>query len=103
MAKVVALFSTACLVALLVAIVVYIRLFAPNAAHEIFDSRAVVKEVRQLSELVTVRYSIEKVIGMKEEHSPVGTESILLLVQGKVLAGIDLTGLKPDDVTMHGR
>ena len=103
MTKVVALLSTACLVLLLVVIFVYLRLLAPNAAHETLDSRAVVKEVRQLNELVTVRYSIEKVIGMKEEHTPVGTESILLLVQGKVLAGIDLTGLKPDDVTMRGR
>jgi hypothetical protein len=103
MAKIVALLSTACLICLLVAITIYLRFFAPGVAHRPLDSRAVVKEVRQLNELVTVRYSIEKVVGMKEQKSPVGTESILLLVQGKVLAGVDLADLTPGDVTMPSR
>ncbi len=60
---------------------------------------AMIKEVQQLNELVTVRYSIEKVVGLKEEKSPVGSESILLLVQGKVLAGVDLSALTGNDVT----
>jgi hypothetical protein len=50
---------------------------------------------------VTVKYGIEKVVGMKEDKSPVGSESILLLVQGKVLAGVDLAELKPDDVIVN--
>lgn len=67
------------------------------------DSPEVVKEIRPLNELVTIKYGIEKVVGMKEEKSPVGTESILLLVQGKVLAGVDLTELTPNDVTVVSR
>jgi hypothetical protein len=100
MAKLFAALSTACLIATLVAIIIYLRFFAPGSMT--LNSSAVVKEVRQLNELVTVRYSVEKVVGMKEQKSPVGAESILLLVQGQVLAGVDLSRLTPDDVTMHG-
>jgi hypothetical protein len=101
--RLVAFLSTACLIFLLVAIIVYLRLFGEGAAHRTLESPAVVKEVQQLSELVTVKYSIEKVVGMKEQKSPVGTESILLLVRGKVLAGVDLAGLTPGDVTVVNR
>src|SRR5262249_32756089 len=40
---------------------------------------------------------------MKEAKSPVGTESILLLVQGKVLAGVDLSELKADDIALSAK
>jgi hypothetical protein len=100
MAKLVAFLSTASLICLLVAIIVYLRLFPSGRGHRTLDSPAVIKEVRQLNELVTVKYGIEKVVGMTEEKSPLGTESILLLVQGKVLAGVDLGELTPGDVTM---
>jgi hypothetical protein len=103
MAKVVAFLSTSCLIFLLVAIIVYLRVFGAGAAHRTLDSSAVVKEVQQLSELVTVKYSMEKVVGIREQKSPVGTESILLLVRGKVLAGVDLAGLTPGDVTVVSR
>ncbi len=67
MAKLVAFLSTTTLIGLLVAMLVYLRFFHGGVAHRTLDSSAVVKEVRSLNELVTVRYSIEKVVGMKEE------------------------------------
>jgi hypothetical protein len=67
------------------------------------NSPAIVKEVRQLNQLVTVRYSIEKVVGLREQKSPFGAESILLLVQGKVLAGIDLSTLTANEVSIPRR
>ncbi len=97
MTRLIALFSTAALIVLLIA---YIRISRRNAAEQTLDSAAVIKEVRQLNQLVTVKYGIEKVVGMREEKSPMGAESILLLVQGKVLAGVDLADLKPEDVTV---
>ena len=100
MAKLVAFVSTACLICLLIAIAVYFYLFLPRSIRQALDSPAVVKEVRHLNELVTVKYSIEKVVGMKEDRSPVGTESILLLVRGKVSAGVNLARFKSDDLTM---
>ena len=100
MAKVVAFVSTACLICLLIAAAVYLRVSRMGGAEKTLDSAAVVKEIRALNELVTVKYGIEKVVGMKEEKLPVGTESILLLVQGKVLAGVDLAELQAGDVVV---
>ena len=103
MAKIAAFVSTACLVLLLIAIVLYLRFVSPGMGNRNLDSGAVIKEVRQLNSLVTVRYSIEKVVGLQEEKSPIGAESILLLVRGKVLAGINLAELGPADVTVVNR
>jgi hypothetical protein len=104
MFKVLVLLGAGLVIGLLVATIFYMRLSGPGAPFLTLDSKAVVKEVRQLNELVTVRYSVEKVVGMKQQNSPVGSESILLLVQGKVLAGIDLAALTQNDVTLktHG-
>jgi hypothetical protein len=95
MAKVVAFVSTGALILLLI----YLLFFGPGAARHRLDSAAVVTQVQRLNELATVRYSIEKVVGMKEQKDPVGEESILLLVRGRVVAGVDLAGLVPNDVT----
>jgi hypothetical protein len=66
------------------------------------DKAAVVQQIQQLSELVTVRYRIQKVIGLKEEKIPFGSESVLLLVQAEVLGGVDLSDLTPAHVTITG-
>jgi hypothetical protein len=95
MTKFVAVFSTACLITLFL----YLFITRSHTLHPSLDSGALVKEVRPLNELVTVHYSIEKIVGMKEQKQPLGEESILLMVRGKVLAGIDLSELKPSDVT----
>src|SRR3954447_17822946 len=100
MAKFVAFFSTLGLICILLLIILYLAVFGRGGALRTIDSVGIVKEVHQLNELVTVKYSIEKVVGMKEQKSPVGTESILLLVRGKVMAGVDLAGLTPGDVTV---
>lgn len=63
---------------------------------------AVVTQVKQLNELVTVKYSIQRVIGMHEQKLPFGEESILLMVQGEVLAGVDLGRLNASDVELTG-
>lgn len=68
------------------------------AVRRIVDAPAVVREIQQLSELVTVKYSIQKVIGLKEEKVPFGSEQVLLMVQADVLGGIDLTALSTNDV-----
>jgi hypothetical protein len=99
MARLVAFLSTSCLILVLIAIIVYLRFFGSGAAHRALDSGAVLTQVQRLNELATVKYSIEKVVGMREPKSPVGEESILLLVRGKVVAGVDLAGLTQGDVT----
>jgi hypothetical protein len=61
------------------------------------DSASVVTQVKQLRDLATVRFSVQRVVGLTEPKVPVGSESILLIVQGEVVAGVDLAALRPED------
>ena len=45
------------------------------------DPPSVLAQVQRLSQLATVKYTIQKVIGLTERKQPVGSESILLIVQ----------------------
>jgi hypothetical protein len=63
------------------------------------DPQSVVTQVRQLSQLTTVRYTVQKVIGLTEQKQPIGSESILLVMQARVEAGIDLASLREQDVS----
>jgi hypothetical protein len=63
---------------------------------------SIITEVHKLNQLVTVRYSIQRVVGIKEPKVPVGEEAILLMVQGEVLAGIDLDHIRGRDITYAG-
>lgn len=100
MAKLLAFISTALVLFLVIGMAVYFRYYAPVGSfiHRDLDPASVVHEVQQLSELVTVRYVMQKVIGTTEQHQPLGQESILLLVQGKVLAGVNLAQMNQYDV-----
>ena len=62
------------------------------------DAPAMLREIQRLNELVTVKYSIQKVGGLEEQKRPVGSEKLLLIVQAKVLAGVDLAALSSADV-----
>lgn len=76
--------------------------FSSNAALRSLNSASVVTQIKQLKELVTVRYSLQQVVGLTEPRGSFGEESILLLVQGEAQAGVDLAALKPDDITPSG-
>jgi hypothetical protein len=65
------------------------------------DPPSVLAQVQRLNQLATVRYTIQKVIGITEQKQPVGSESILLIVQANVQAGIDLAGMRRDDVMVR--
>lgn len=65
------------------------------------DAPAIVTQVRQLNQLATVRYTVQKVVGLREQSYPVGEESILLVVQAAVEAGVDLAGLTEKDVEVQ--
>ena len=60
---------------------------------------AMLAQIQQLNQLATVNYTVQKVVGLTEEKSPVGAESILIVIQAKVQAGVDLASLQPRDVT----
>ena len=79
---------------------VYLYYFGRREAvvRRVLDPPAVVKEIQRLSELVTVKYSIQKVVGLKEEKVPFGSEQVLLMVQADVLGCVDLAALNTNDV-----
>ncbi|MEI6083363.1 MAG: DUF4230 domain-containing protein [Verrucomicrobiota bacterium] len=54
------------------------------------DVPALVQQIQRLNDLVTVKYSIQKVIGLEEQKLPLGTEKVMLMVQAKVFGGVDL-------------
>jgi len=73
----------------------YLYYFGGRAAvaRRVVDPPAVVREIQRLSELVTVKYNIQKVIGLEEQKVPFGSEKILLMVQATVLGGVDLSAV----------
>jgi hypothetical protein len=64
------------------------------------DPPAVVAQIQRLNQLATVRYTIQKVVGIREDRHPVGSESILLIFQARVVAGIDLSRIQPRDLSV---
>jgi len=68
-------------------------LFAPS-----LDPPAVVRDIQGLSELVSVKYTVQKVVALEEKKSPVGAEKLLLIVQAEVLAGVVLSDLSTTGV-----
>ncbi len=65
---------------------------------------AVLHEIERLNQLVTVKYTVSRVVSVTEPKTPFGEESILLMVEGQALAGVDLTCLTADDLRFsHSR
>jgi len=65
------------------------------------DPPALLREIQRLDELVAVKYSLQKVVGLREEKVPVGEESLLLIVQARVLGGIELSKMSVDNVRLN--
>jgi Protein of unknown function (DUF4230) len=73
-----------------------------DANRFFWNTTSVVHEVQSLSELVTVKYVLNKVVVL-EDVKWYGENRVLLLAQGVVKAGIDLKKLKPEDVAISGK
>jgi hypothetical protein len=89
--------ATAVLSVISIGLLLFISL-RPGGALRATGPSAVVYEIRQLSELVSVRYLVQKVVGLEEQKSPMGSEKLLIIVQARVLGGIDLNQIGPSDV-----
>lgn len=71
------------------------------------NSTSVVNKIQRLRRLETVSYSLDKIVEGQRE-SPVLPnflmgDKLLMVVHGEVIAGIDLSQLKPSDVHVDGR
>jgi hypothetical protein len=87
----------------LLAAMVYLatrNLTRATAPARTVDAASVVHEIQRLNELVSVKYTIQKVVGLEENKVPFGSEKLLLFVQAEVLAGIDLSTLAAGDVKL---
>ena len=66
-----------------------------------YNTASILKEVQSLSELVTVKYVIEKVVVL-EDVKWYGESRVLLLAHGVVKGGVDLGRLNPEDISVVG-
>ncbi len=67
-----------------------------------YNSATVLQQVQTLSQLVTVKYVMEKVV-LLEDVQWFGESRVLLIAHGIVKAGVDLQDLKPEDVRVAGK
>lgn len=96
------LYTVVMLIAAAASAIVYLKYFGPRALETrvTVDPPAIVKQIQALDELVTVKYTVQKVIGLKEETGVFSSESVLMMVQAKVLGGIDLKAITAADVKL---
>ena len=92
------------LIGILVGIVLpKIVLFSlPEGQVRQLDTPAIIQKIQGLSQLVTVKYVIEKVIVL-EDVKWYGESRVLLVAHGIAKAGIDLGKLQPGDIEITGK
>ena len=66
-----------------------------------YNTATVLRQVQTLSQLVTVKYVMEKVVVL-EDVKWFGENRVLLVAHGIVKAGVDFSQLKPEDVKVAG-
>ena len=88
-------------VALFVALL-WVPLPLSSAPPRIQNTATMLKRVQTLSELVTVKYVLEKVV-ILEDIKWYGENRVLLVAHGVVKAGVDLQEIKPEDVRVDDK
>src|SRR5215472_12626583 len=67
----------------------------------------VVRQIQQLQRLETVRYTMDKIISGERDSAYLPkflvSDRMLLVVHGEVIAGVDLSQLEPQNVSLHDR
>lgn len=66
------------------------------------DTANIVTRIQPLTQLVTMKYVIEKVV-VFEDVKWFGENRVILVAHGVVKAGVDLSQLKPEDIQIDGR
>ncbi len=73
------------------------RRWVTGGGPTVYNTATVLRQVQTLSQLVTVKYVLEKVVVM-EDVKWFGESRVLLVANGVVKAGVDFSRLKPEDV-----
>src|ERR1700733_13439735 len=66
------------------------------------NTETVVEQIQTLSDLVTVKYVVEKVVVL-DDVKWYGENRVLMVAHGVIKAGIDLKKLKPGDIVVSGK
>ena len=75
-----------------------------SSSTNLINSATVLRQVQTLSQLITVKYVMEKVVIYEDvKWFPGGDNRVLMLAHGIVKAGVDLERLKPEDVEISGQ
>ena len=76
-----------------------------GGVQRFLNTATVIRQVQTLAQLVTVKYSMEKIVVLEDVKwsETFGTSRVLLVAHGVVKAGVDLSGLKPGDVRIAGK
>jgi hypothetical protein len=69
--------------------------------------RVIITEVRSLGRLETTKFLLQTVIDLQRQPTNVweqifGTDKLLLVAEGEVVAGFDLTDIAPSDISVQG-
>lgn len=73
------------------------RWAATGGGPTVYNTATVLRQVQTLSQLVTVKYVMEKIVVM-EDVKWFGENRVLLVANGVVKAGVDFSRLQPEDV-----
>jgi hypothetical protein len=85
------------------------RLLSPGSGVQELNTPVIIQQVQTLSDLVTVKYVMEKVEIVNSPPSSMlgqlvqGENRVLLLAHGIVKAGVDLKRIRPEDVRISGK
>src|SRR3989442_437166 len=80
----------------------WVRLPGMNAPPKIQNTATILQQVQTLSDLVTVKYVLEKVV-ILEDIKWYGENRVLLVAHGIVKAGVDLQDIRPEDVRVEDK
>lgn len=77
------------------------RVYKLRSAPVVLNTSTVIKQVQTLSQLVTVKYVVEKVVVL-EDVRWYGESRVLLVAHGIVKAGVDLASVREGDIQISG-
>jgi ribosome recycling factor len=82
--------------------VVIMRSVGIGGGQKFYNTATVLQQVQSLSQLVTVKYVMEKVVVL-EDVKWFGENRVLLVAHGIVKAGVDFQQMKPGDIHVSGK
>ena len=102
-------FFAAVVLTLVFALGIGIGFFAPRLltreSRHFLNTATVIRQVQTLAQLVTVKYSVEKIVALEDVKwsEAFGTSRVLLVAHGVVKAGVDLGQVSARDVKISGK